>query len=427
MYDLKNLRDNLETIIKRLETRGGDFSYLKEFPKLDDRRKELIAEVEDLKQFRNEKSKEVGQLKREGKDADHIFDEVNKIGDKIKVLDDELNLINDKIFKMVSETPNVPRETIAVGTDEDANECLRKIGEPTKFTFEPKPHFEVAENLGILDFERAGKMTGSRFVVYKGLGARLERAIISFMLDVHTLEHGYEELMTPYMVNSKSMFGTGQLPKFGDDMFKIENTDYWLIPTAEVPVTNYYADEILQNPTFPMKYTAYTPCFRAEAGSAGRDTRGIIRQHQFHKVELVMLAHPDNSYEMLDKLTGEAEEILKRLELPYRVMQLCTGDIGFSSANTNDIEVWMPGFDTYREISSCSNFEDFQARRANIKFKADKNAKAEFVHTLNGSGLAVGRTFAAILENYQQEDGSVIIPKELVPYMNGITKIEKTK
>ncbi|MDL2211880.1 serine--tRNA ligase [Erysipelotrichaceae bacterium OttesenSCG-928-M19] len=425
MIDIKRLRDDADNIIKRLNTRGDDHSYLYDVLKYDEERRELVQKVEEYKNYRNEKSKQIGEMKRKGEDASAILAEVDKYADDIKALDDRINELDAKIFKMLSETPNVPRETIAVGPDETYNVCLREVGERTKFDFEPKPHYEIAEGLDIVDFERAAKITGSRFAIYKGLGAKLERALIAYMLDLHTTEHGYFEMIPPFLVNSKTMYGTGQLPKFEEDMFGVRNTDYWLIPTAEVPLTNYNCDEILQNPEFPMRFTAYTPCFRAEAGSAGRDTRGLIRQHQFNKVELVMYAHPDHSYEALDMLTENAEEVLKRLGLPYRVMQLCTGDIGFGAANTNDLEVWMPGFDTYREISSCSNCEDFQARRANIKFKEDGNSKAEYIHTLNGSGVAIGRAFSAILENYQQADGSVVIPEVLVPYMGGVTKIEK--
>jgi len=425
MLDIKKLRENADEIIERLNRRGDDFSYLKDVVVYDDERRQLVQQVEEYKNFRNEKSKEIGELKRKGEDATAILAEVDKYADDIKELDQRITELDAKIYKMLTETPNVPRETVVIGPDETYNLCLREVGERTKFDFEAKPHYEVAEGLDIVDFERATKLAGSRFAIYKGLGAKLERALIAFMLDLHTLEHDYLEMIPPFLANTKTMFGTGQLPKFEDDMFGVRNTDYWLIPTAEVPLTNYNAEEILINPQFPMKFTAYTPCFRQEAGSAGRDTRGLIRQHQFNKVELVMYAHPDHSYEALDHLTNNAEEVLKRLELPYRVMQLATGDMGFGAANTNDLEVWMPGFDTYREISSCSNCEDFQARRANIKFKEEGKAKAEFVHTLNGSGVAVGRAFCAILENYQQEDGSVVIPKVLVPYMGGIEKIEK--
>lgn len=424
MLDIKRLREDVDGLIKRLNTRGDDFSYLKDVVKWDEERRELVQKVEELKNYRNEQSKKIGELKRDGKDVTEVLKDVDQYGEDIKKLDADIAKLDNKIFDTLASTPNVPRETVVVGADETFNKCLRVIGEPRKFDFEPKPHFEVAEGLGIVDFERASKITGSRFALYKGLGAKLERALIAFMLDLHTNEHGYMEYIPPFMVNSNTMFGTGQLPKFEDDMFGVVDTDYWLIPTAEVPLTNIYKQEILQDPSFPMRMTAYTPCFRREAGSAGRDTRGLIRQHQFNKVELVMYAHPDNSYDALDMMTANAEEVLKRLGLPYRVMELATGDLGFCSANTNDLEVWMPGFNTYREISSCSNCEDFQARRANIKFK-NGNGKAEFVHTLNGSGVAVGRAFSAILENYQNEDGSVTIPEVLVPYMGGLTKIIK--
>ncbi|MDR3215709.1 MAG: serine--tRNA ligase [Bacilli bacterium] len=423
MLDIKKLREDVETIIERLNTRGDDFSYLRDVVIWDEERRVLVQKVEELKSIRNEESKKIGEMKRNGEDTTALMAEVGQFGDDIKELDLKIADVEKRIFDALAMTPNVPRETVAIG-DEDHNVCLKVWEEPTKFDFKAKPHYEVAEGLDIVDFERAAKITGSRFAIYKGLGAKLERALIAFMLDLHTTEHGYFEMIPPFMVNSKTMFGTGQLPKFEEDMFNVRGTDYWLIPTAEVPLTNYHQDEIIQNPSFPMRFTAYTPCFRAEAGSAGRDTRGLIRQHQFNKVELVMYAHPDHSYEALDLLTTNAETVLQKLKLPYRVMQLATGDLGFCSANTNDLEVWMPGFDTYREISSCSNCLDFQARRANIRFK-DENGKVEFVHTLNGSGVAVGRCFSAILENYQQADGSVIIPEALVPYMGGITKIEK--
>lgn len=427
MLDIKKLRENLDEIIKRLNTRGQDYSYLKEVVELDDRRKELVQEVEQYKNYRNEKSKLIGQLKREGKEAEvqETMKIVDVYSEDIKKFDQEIADIEKKIYETLAYTPNVPRETIPVGSSEDDNVCMRKVGELPKFDFKPKKHYEIAEELDLLDFEVAGKITGSRFVMYKGIGARLERAIINFFLDLHVNEHGFTEYLPPFMVNSKTMFGTGQLPKFKEDMFGVEDTDYWLIPTSEVPLTNYYADDILIKPELPMKFTAYTPCFRREAGSAGRDTRGLIRQHQFNKVEMVMYAHPDKSYEALDALTGYAEKALQLLGLPYQVLQLCTADIGFSAAQTNDLEVWMPGFDTYREISSCSNCEDFQARRANIKFKEDEKGRAELLHTLNGSGLAVGRTFAAILENYQTKDGEVIIPEALVKYMGGLEKISK--
>ena len=351
--------------------------------------------------------------------------EVSHIGDEITELDNKIKELDDKIFSTLSAVPNIPRDTIKTGKDETENEELRKWGTPRNFDFEYKAHWDLATNLDILDFDRATKITGSRFVVYKGAGARLERALINFMLDLHTQNQGYTEVFTPVMVNSKTMFGTGQLPKFEEDLFKVKDTDYYLIPTAEVPVTNLYSGEIIDGSKLPIYYTAYTPCFRSEAGSAGRDTRGIIRQHQFNKVEMVKFSKPETSYEELDKLTNDAEEVLQKLGLPYRVIELCTGDIGFSSACTYDIEVWLPSYNAYKEISSCSNMTDFQARRANIRYKESNGSKSEYVHTLNGSGLAIGRTVAAILENYQNADGSITIPEVLVPYMNGLTKIER--
>lgn len=425
MLDMKVLRENVEEIIEKLNTRQDDFGYLREVVKQDEERRQLLNEVEEYKAHRNEQSKKIGEMKRNGEDTTEIMKDVDKYGEDIKNLDEKIKELDAKIYEAMANTPNVPRETVPVGVDEDDNVLLREVMDRTTFDFEPKPHYEVAEGLDIVDFERAAKITGSRFAILKGEGARLERAIYNFMLDYHLEHHGFTEFLPPYMVNTKTMFGTGQLPKFEDDMFGVADTDYWMIPTSEVPMTNFYADEVLTNPTLPMKFTALTPCFRREAGSAGRDTRGLIRQHQFNKVEMVMYAHPNNSYDILDMLTDHAEDILKALKLPYRVITLCTGDMGFAAAQTNDLEVWMPGFDTYREISSCSNCVDFQARRMNLKFKTDDMDKAEYLHTLNGSGLAVGRTFAAILENYQNADGTVTIPEVLVPYMGGKTKIEK--
>lgn len=425
MIDIKRLRENTEEIIELLNRRGGDFAYLHDVVALDDERRTLVGKVEEYKNYRNEKSKLIGELKREGKNADEVLAEVDKYGDEIKDLDAKIKEVEDKIYELLINTPNVPRETLNIGPDEEYNKLLREVGARTVHDFPSKPHYEIAEDLDIVDFERATKLAGTRFAIYKGLGARLERALIAFMLDYHMDHHNYTEYIPPFVANTKTMTGTGQLPKFEEDMFHLTGTDYWLIPTSEVPLTNLYAEEILIAPKLPMKFTAYTPCFRAEAGSAGRDTRGLIRQHQFNKVEMVMYAHPDHSYEALDELTDNAEDILKALKLPYRVVELSTGDMGFGAATTNDIEVWLPGFGTYREISSCSNCLDFQARRANIKFKEDGKGKAEYLHTLNGSGLAVGRTFLAVLENYQQEDGSVLIPEVLIPYMGGIKKIEK--
>ena len=424
MLDLKRVREDLQGTINRLETRGGDFSYLNKITELDEQRKNIILEVEQLKSNRNEVSKLIGQYKSEKKDASELLAQMNGVGEKVKELDEQLRNIDEEIKNLLLGTPNVPCGTIAVGKDENDNVEIRKFGEPTKFDFEPKAHWDLVTDLDIIDFERAGKITGSRFAVYKGLGARLERALISFMLDLHTGDHGYTEILPPVIVNRASMTGTGQLPKFEEDAFKLVDTDYFLIPTAEVPVTNLHRDEILNAEQLPIKYTAYSPCFRAEAGSAGRDTRGIIRQHQFNKVELVKFVKPEDSYEELETLTANAEKVLQLLGLPYRVIELCTGDIGFSAAKTYDIEVWLPSYNEYKEISSCSNFEDFQARRANIKFRRDAKAKPEFVHTLNGSGLAIGRTVAAIIENYQQADGSIVIPEVLRPYMRNLEVIK---
>lgn len=425
MLDLKFLRANFEEVKKRLQHRGEDLTDLGKFEQLDAKRRELIAESEELKSKRNEVSQQIAGLKREKKDADHLIKEMREVGDKVKVLDDELRVVEAELEKLLLSIPNIPHESVPVGESEDDNIEIRKWGEIPQFSFEAKPHWELANELGILDFERAGKVTGSRFVFYKGLGAKLERALISFMLDLHTEEHGYQEILPPYMVNRASMTGTGQLPKFEEDAFLIESEDYFLIPTAEVPVTNLHRDEILSADQLPISYAAYSACFRSEAGSAGRDTRGLIRQHQFNKVELVKFVKPEDSYEELEKLTGHAEKVLQLLGLPYRVLSMCTADLGFTAAKKYDLEVWLPSYGTYREISSCSNFEAFQARRANIRFRREMNAKPEHVHTLNGSGLAVGRTVAAILENYQQEDGSVIIPEVLRPYMRNKEVITK--
>ncbi len=425
MLDIKEIRENHEEIIKRLNTRGDDYSYVSNIVKYDKQKRDIIQDVENLKSFRNETSKKIGALKRDGQDAIGLMKEVSDANNKISVLDNALNEIEKKINKLLFVLPNVPRETIPIGVDEANNRLVRTHLTPKPLGFEAKAHWDIGAELGIFDFERATKITGSRFTIYKGLGAKLERALISFMLDLHTLKHGYEEMLPPFMVNANSMFGTGQLPKFEEDAFKVEPFNYYLVPTAEVPVTNYYANEILSINDLPKYYAAYTPCFRAEAGSAGRDTRGIIRQHQFNKVELVKFVLPENSEDELEKLTTNAEKVLQLLELPYRVVELCTGDLGFSSAHTYDLEVWLPSSESYREISSCSNFGDFQARRANIRFKREAKGKTEYVHTINGSGLAVGRTVAAILENYQLEDGSIQIPEVLKSYFNGLEKIEK--
>ncbi|MFD3450471.1 serine--tRNA ligase [Microbacteriaceae bacterium 4G12] len=417
MLDIKFLRANFEEVKAKLQHRGEDLTDFGRFEELDQKRRELLTQTEELKSKRNEVSQQISVLKREKKDAEAFILEMRAVGDKIKTLDDELRVVEEDLESLLLSIPNIPHESVPVGDTEDDNVDIRKWGEVRQFTFEPKPHWDLATNLDIVDFERAGKVTGSRFVFYKGLGARLERALMNFMLDLHTEEHGYKEVLPPYMVNRDSMTGTGQLPKFEEDAFRIESEDYFLVPTAEVPVTNLHRDEILSNEDLPIRYAAYSACFRSEAGSAGRDTRGLIRQHQFNKVELVKFVKPEDSYEELEKLTNDAERVLQLLGLPYRVLSMCTGDLGFTAAKKYDIEVWIPSYGTYREISSCSNFEAFQARRANIRFRRDLKAKPEHVHTINGSGLAIGRTVAAILENYQQEDGSVMIPEALRPYM----------
>ncbi|MBQ4870644.1 serine--tRNA ligase [Priestia megaterium] len=425
MLDLKFLRANFNEVKEKLKFRGEDLTDLGRFEELDAKRRELIAQTEELKSKRNEVSQQIAQLKREKQDADHLIVEMREVGDRIKQLDEELRSVEEELELLLLSIPNVPHESTPVGETEDDNVEVRKWGEIKQFDFEPKPHWDLGTDLNILDFERASKVTGSRFVFYKGLGARLERALINFMMDLHMDEHGYEEILPPYMVNRTSMTGTGQLPKFEEDAFKIKEEDYFLIPTAEVPVTNLHRDEILSGDQLPIAYTAYSACFRSEAGSAGRDTRGLIRQHQFNKVELVRFVKPEDSYDELEKLTGHAEKVLQLLGLPYRVLSMCTADLGFTAAKKYDIEVWIPSYETYREISSCSNFESFQARRANIRFRRDTKAKPEHVHTLNGSGLAIGRTVAAILENYQQEDGSIQIPEVLRPYMGNKEFISK--
>lgn len=423
MLDIKVIRANPEEVMRKLKRRGGEYR-ISEVLELDEKRRELLASVEELKAKRNKVSEDIAKIKKAKGNADDLIAEMKTVSDKIKEGDDQIREIENKITEVLLTIPNTPHDSVPDGESDADNKEIRRWGEPTKFPYEPKAHWDIGESLGILDFATAGKVTGTRFTFYRGLGARLERALINFMLDTH-IANGYTEIIPPYMANSKSMQGTGQLPKFAEDMFKVDKTDYYLIPTAEVPVTNIHREEILEGVQFPIKYCAYSACFRAEAGSAGRDTRGLIRQHQFNKVELVKFAHPDNSYEELESLTNDAERILQLLGLPYRVVCLCAGDLGFSSAKTYDIEVWMPSYNRYVEISSCSNFEDYQARRADIKFKENPKDKARYVHTLNGSGLAVGRTVAAILENFQQEDGSVIIPEVLRPYMGGIDKITK--
>ncbi len=425
MLDVKQLRAINEEVKVKLQHRGEDLNDLDKFEDLDKRRRELIVETEQLKSRRNEVSQQIAIMKKEKQDADALIKEMRVVGEKIKGFDTELRTIEEELEKIMLTIPNIPHDSVPVGDSEDENVETRKWGEVRDFGFEPKPHWEIAADLGIIDFERAGKVTGSRFVVYKGRGAGVVRGLASFMLDLHVEEHGYVEMLPPYMVNRTSMTGTGQLPKFEEDAFLINSEDYFLIPTAEVPVTNYHRDEILNGEELPINYAAYSACFRSEAGSAGRDTRGLIRQHQFNKVELVKFVKPEDSYDELEKLTGHAEKVLQLLGLPYRVLKMCTADLGFTAAKKYDLEVWIPSYETYREISSCSNFEAFQARRANIRFRREPGAKPEHVHTLNGSGLAIGRTIAAILENYQQEDGSVLIPEALQPYMGGKKAITK--
>ena len=424
MLDLKFLRENLEEVEKRLKTRGGD-SDLSGFKELDIKRRKLLTESETLKARRNAVSEEIGKLKREKKDASNLVAEMQEEGAKLKALEADAAAVEEEMNAFLLGVPNVPHSSVPVGKDSNDNPVVRKWGEPKTFGFSPKEHTELGEKLGILDFERAGKISGARFSLLVGQGALLERALINFMLDVHTTEHGYTEVLPPFMVKSSALMGTGQLPKFKEDLFKIEGWDHYLIPTAEVPVTNILNDEIIEEERLPICYTAFTPCFRSEAGSYGKDVKGLIRQHQFNKVEMVKFSSPETSYDELEKLTDNAEDILRRLGLPYQVVLLCTGDMGFSSAKTYDIEVWLPGQGKYREISSCSNFEDFQARRANIRVRP-KGGKPRFLHTLNGSGLAVGRTLVAILENYQQEDGSVVIPDALRPFMDGQKAIRAT-
>lgn len=424
MLDIKRIREDYETVKKAVESRGhGDFG-LSVIPELDAKRRTILAEVEAMKNKQNVDSKEIPRLKKAGEDASALMAEMKELSEKIKTLSADLVQVEADLKDALLNVPNTPCDIVPVGESDADNLEVKKFKEPTEFDFTPKAHWDIGQDLDILDFERAAKLSGTRFTVYKGLGARLERSIINFMLDLHTGEHGFTEILPPFMVNRDAMTGTGQLPKFEDDMFHVPAKDFFLIPTAEVPVTNLRANEIMDAGELPVYYTAYTPCFRKEAGSAGRDTRGLIRQHQFNKVELVKFCKPEDSYKELDSLVAAAESVLQILEIPYRIVRLCTGDLGFSSAETYDIEVWMPSYGRYVEISSCSNFESYQARRANIRFRRSPKDKPEFVHTLNGSGLAVGRTCAAILENYQQADGSVVIPEALRRYM-GVDKIEK--
>jgi seryl-tRNA synthetase len=422
MFDVKFVRGHVDQITEALNKRRASID-LASFLETDARRRQLLGEVEELKSRRNKASGEVARKKRNKEDASGLLEELSELSTRIKVLDEELKEVDGATTSFLLTLPNIPHEDVPVGMDEDENREEKIWGEKPGFSFTPREHWEIGTDLGGLDFPRAAKITGSRFVVLKDWAARMERALTSFMIDVHTQEHGYTEIMPPAIINKDSLLGTGQLPKFAEDLFKLENSDYYLIPTAEVPLTNLFRDEILDETDLPTALTAFTPCFRSEAGSYGKDTKGIIRQHQFDKVEMVRIAHPDHSYEDLELLLSHAEAILQKLGLHYRVVTLCTGDLGFSAAKTYDIEVWLPGQNTYREISSCSNCEDFQARRANIRFKAKGSKKNRFVHTLNGSGLAVGRTMVAILENYQQEDGSVVIPDILRPYMGGIDVI----
>ncbi len=412
----------MDFVAAKMRERGQGMNF-EQFSFLDNRRRELLQEVEQLRSERNAVSRQVGEKKKKGEDATEIIARMGNVSERIKFLDDDLKQTDEDLDRIVMTIPNIPHESVVCGKDAGDNPVVRLWGDRPQFSFAPRPHWEIGEELKILDFAAGAKLTGARFTLYRGLGARLERALINFMLDLHTREHGYTEMLPPFIVNRESMTGTGQLPKFEEDLFKLEGYDYFLIPTAEVPVTNIHRGDILSETELPLCYVAYTPCFRAEAGSYGKDTRGLIRQHQFNKVELVKFSKPEESYKELEKLTLNAEEVLKRLKIPYRVINLCTGDLGFSSAKTYDIEAWLPGQDAYREISSCSNFEDFQARRASIRFRRTETGKTELAHTLNGSGLAVGRTVVAILENFQQADGSVVIPDALRPYMGGVEVI----
>ncbi|EGJ50287.1 serine--tRNA ligase [Desulfocurvibacter africanus] len=419
MLDLKFLRGNMDLVRQALANRNSSLS-LDHFEELDRKRRELLLESETLKSERNKASGEVARLKREGQDAQSLLGELSAKSERIKILDDLLKGVDDEVQGFLLTIPNIPHASVPVGKSEEDNQVVRTWGEPKTFDFTPKEHWELGTALGGLDFERAAKLAGSRFVVLRGWAARLERALAAFMLDVQTCEHGYTEIVPPYMVNRQTMTGTGQLPKFEEDLFKLEGCDYYLIPTAEVPLTNLHADETLDEDKLPLTFCAFTPCFRSEAGSYGKDTKGLVRLHQFHKVELVRIAHPDRSYEDLELMTSHAETILQKLGLPYRVLALCTGDMGFSATKTYDLEVWLPGQGKYREISSCSNCEDFQARRAGIRCKEKSAKKSRLTHTLNGSGLAVGRTMVAVLENYQQADGSILVPEALKSYMGGL-------
>ncbi len=426
MLDIRFIRENIDLVRKKMEERGQDID-LDRFSDLDRGRRDILQEVEVLRSERNKVSKDIGKRKQNKEDAAGLIAKMSEVSARIKELDESLKETESNLQDLIMIIPNIPHESVVYGTGEEDNPVVRTWGEKPVFDFEPKPHWDIGEDLNILDFVRGAKIAGARFTLYRGMGARLERALINFMLDLHTTEHGYTEVLTPFMVNSQSMTGTGQLPKFKEDLFKIEGLDYYLIPTAEVPVTNIHHGEILDEKDLTLYYVAYSPCFRAEAGSYGKDTRGLIRQHQFNKVEMVKFSKPETSYDELEKLTLNAEEVLKRLNIHYRTIDLCTGDLGFSASKTYDIEAWLPGQGTYREISSCSNFEEFQSRRAGIRFRREESSKVELVHTLNGSGLAIGRTVVAVLENYQQKDGSVVIPEALVPYMNGVDRITLIK
>ncbi|MBP1710411.1 MAG: seryl-tRNA synthetase [Deltaproteobacteria bacterium] len=422
MLDIKYLRQNIDLVRKKMDERGQKIDFDR-FLGLEAKRRDILQAVESLRNERNSVSKQVGELKKKKEDASTLIEKMGDVSARIKEYDENLRVTEEELNAFVMIVPNIQHESVPQGSGSEDNTIVRTWGEKPVFNFEPKQHFDLGENLNILDFARGAKITGARFTLYRGAGAQLERAITNFMLDLHTGNHGYTEVFTPFMVNAESMTGTGQLPKFKEDLFKIEGMEYYLIPTAEVPVTNIYRDEILEEEKLPIYFVAYSACFRAEAGSYGKDTRGLIRQHQFNKVEMVKFSKPESSYDELEKLTANAEEVLKKLGIAYRTVCLCTADLGFSSAKTYDVEAWLPGQNTYREISSCSNFEDFQARRAAIRYRRKDNGKVEFVHTLNGSGLAVGRTVVAVMENYQQADGSIIIPEALRPYMRGLERI----
>jgi seryl-tRNA synthetase len=426
MLDLAFVRDNLELVKQKMRERGLADS-LANFEELDRERRKFLVEAEGGKARRNKVSEEIAALKKQGQDTSKLIAAMRQLGEQIAQLDERAKGLDERLRELLKTTPNIQHASVPVGRGAEDNQEVRRWGEPRQFDFEPQAHWDLGPQLGILDFERAAKISGTRFAVYSGIGARLERALANFMLDLHTREHGYTEVLPPFIVNSASLFGTGQLPKFAEDVFKLEGTDYWLIPTAEVPVTNLYRDEVLEADRLPIKLCAWTACFRSEAGSYGKDTRGIIRQHQFQKVELVKFALPENSYDQLESLTHDAEVILQRLGLPYRVVTLCTADLGFSSAKTYDLEVWLPSSREYKEISSCTNFEAFQARRANLRFRRGGRGKTEFLHTLNGSGLAIGRTWLALLENYQQADGSIVVPEALRPYLDGLERITPPK